>query len=165
MLWAKKYHIIGRKRAERFLGGCSSPLSLTCQQYFPTEAPGWSSWVVFFFIFENPQSFLLIDSHWNIFSLLTSLLPLPVQQRVPNDQVTHSFSCWIYLLIVVNWLLKIKNILSPYFPLSVQQTSRDRRQSYANLTFQHTFIHFGGKLLGEASRNFLSKFQSVPICQ
>ena len=58
--------------------------------------------------------------------------PIPVQQRLPADQLQSLFS-----------LLKIGNpslFLSPSFPLSVHQISRDRRHSFASLTF-------GGRLL------------------
>ena len=102
VLWAEKYDIMGRKRAERSLGGCSSPLSLT-----PVNS--------------------------------ISPPPIPVQQRLPADQLQSLFS-----------LLKIGNpslFLSPSFPLSVHQISRDRRHSFASLTFQHTLIHCGGRLL------------------
>ena len=65
VLWAERYDIMGRKRAERSLGGCSSPLSLTCQQYFPsshpspTEAPSWSTWVTLFPFLKNGNPFFV----------------------------------------------------------------------------------------------------------
>ena len=146
VLWAEKYDIMVRKWAERSLGGCSSPLSHTCQQYFPsshpspTEAPGWSTQLTFF-SFENWQSLFCWLTQIAIYFPHQHRWFLPVQSNRGSRLI--NFSNFFSLLKIGNPSL----FLSPSFPLSVHQISRDRRHSFANLTFQHTLIHFGGRLL------------------
>ena len=109
ILWSEKYGVMGRK---------NMILWAENGQNGPSEA-------------APPLSLTPVNS--------ISPPPIPVQQRLPADQLNSLFS-----------LLKIGNpslFLSPSFPLSVHQISRDRRHSFANLTFQHTLIHFGGRLL------------------
>ena len=109
ILWSEKYGVMGRK---------NMILRAENGQNGPSEA-------------APPLSLSPVNS--------ISPPPIPVQQRLPADQLQSLFS-----------LLKIGNpslFLSPSFPLSVHQISTDRRHSFANLTFQHTLIHFGGRLL------------------
>ena len=105
VLWAEKYDIMVRKWAERSLGGCSSPLSHTCQQYFPSSHPsptedlGWSTSVTFF-SFENWQSFFVS------FSLLSPLstpdINRPASLFCKFDFSTYFDSFW-WQAITQHW--------------------------------------------------------------
>ena len=75
-------------------------------------------------------------------SHLSTVFPLLPSQSNRGSRLIN-FSNFFSLLKIGNPSL----FLSPSFPLSVHQISRDRRHSFANLTFQHTLIHFGGRLL------------------